>query len=77
MSRVVRTTEEFCTRRKIRYGTGEVSETKTAAPTSVNATLSPHKVFYDKDSDGNNAYFIEFSIGDFNFDEITIRTEGF
>jgi HSP20 family molecular chaperone IbpA len=38
--------------------------------------LSPHKNFYAKDQDGNNAYFIEFNIGDFNFDEITIRTEG-
>ena len=76
MSRVVRTTEEFCTRRKVRYGTGEVSETKSAPQATVSATLTPHKVFYDKDSDGNNAYFIEFTIGDFNFDEITIRTEG-
>lgn len=82
MSSIVRTTEEFSTRRKVRYGHNSANELKehkspyTITPSSVNATLSPHKCYYAKDQDNNQAYFIEFNVGDFNFDEITIRTEG-
>lgn len=82
MTTIVKTTEEFSTRRKVRYGAGSTNEATGTKPYSltpsiVNATLSPHKCHYGKDQDGNDAYFIEFNIGDFNFDEITIRTEGF
>jgi HSP20 family molecular chaperone IbpA len=85
---LVRTTEEFSSRRKVRYGGGgdddnnKTSTTTTSSkqypltPSSTNATLTPHKAFYSKDQEGSLAYFIEFNIGDFNFDEITIRTEG-
>lgn len=74
---IVKTTEEFSTRRKVRYGAGESTTSKyPLTSSSVNASLSPHKSFYGRDSDGVDAYFIEFNIGDFNFDEISIRTEG-
>ncbi len=77
---VVKTTEEFSSRRKVRYGgppdASSSSSSCTPRSSSTNASFSPHKYFYAKDQDGNNAYFIEFNIGDFNFDEITIRTEG-
>ena len=78
MSTIVKTTEEFSTRRKVRYGAGDLGkgQTYSLSPSSISASLSPHKSFYGADQDGNNAYFIEFNIGDFNFDEITIRTEG-
>ena len=72
---VVKTTEEFSTRRKVRYGVPSDNSTLSASRAN-NASFSPHKYFYAKDQDGNDAYFIEFNIGDFNFDEITIRTEG-
>jgi hypothetical protein len=84
---LVKTTEEFSSRRKVRYGGGGGGDDKTSTsttsskpypmtPSSTSATLTPHKAFYSKDQDGSLAYFIEFNIGDFNFDEITIRTEG-
>lgn len=84
MSRIV-TTEEYCTSRKIR-GTG-VPGTKSSTdflraqkypltPLSVNASLSPHKTYYEKDADGILCYYIDFNIGNFQFDEISIRTEG-
>ena len=75
---VVKTTEEFSSRRKVRYGGGDSTPPSKYPLTSssTNASLSPHKSFYGRDSDGAEAYFIEFCIGDFNFDEITIRTEG-
>ena len=81
MAKVIKTTEEFCTRRKIRYGGGSSgdglkSTIYSIRPSTTNATLSPHKTYYGKDQDGKNSYFIEFNIGDFKFDEITIRTEG-
>lgn len=86
MSTVVKTCEEFSTRRKIRYGAGSSSTTTTGSevlkstpytlrPSSINASLSPHKSYYGRDQDDVPAYFIEFNIGDFQFDEITIRTE--
>nr|ADR79326.1 Hsp30 [Brachionus ibericus] len=71
---IVKTSEEFSSRRKVRYGTG--SESKPLTPSTTNASLSPHKTHYGKDQDGQEAYFIEFNIGDFDFKEITIRTEG-
>lgn len=71
---VVKTTEEFSSRRKVRYGAN--TESKPLTPTTTNASLSPHKTYYGKDQDGQDAYFIEFNIGDFDFKEITIRTEG-
>lgn len=83
MSRIV-TTEEFTTRRKIR-GTGPSQTDSTGqlrakkyplTPLSVNASLSPYKAYYEKDADGINHYYIDFNIGEFKFDEITIRTEG-
>lgn len=84
MSRIV-TTEEFSTRRKIR-GSGPNAGGSSVdflrakqyplTPLSVNASLSPHKAYYDKDVDGLNCYYIEFNIGNFQFDEISIRTEG-
>lgn len=85
MSRIV-TTEEFTTRRKIR-GSGPNGAVSSSAdllkhkqypltPLSVNASLSPHKTYYDTDVDGVKSYFIEFNIGNFQFDEISIRTEG-
>jgi len=81
MSTVVKTCEEFTTRRKIRYGGNSNSDTfkssgfGTLTPSSVNASLSPHKSYYGRDQDDVPCYFIEFNIGDFQFDEITIRTE--
>lgn len=85
MSRII-TTEEFTTRRKIR-GTGphngEGSSTNLLrskqyplTPLSVNASLSPYKAYYERDADGVKCYYIEFNIGNFQFDEISIRTEG-
>lgn len=85
MSRIV-TTEEFTTRRKIR-GTGPHagggastdflrSKQYPLTPLSVNASLSPHKAYYERDADDVKCYFIEFNIGKFQFDEISIRTEG-
>ncbi|RMZ94950.1 Hsp30, partial [Brachionus plicatilis] len=71
---VVKTTEEFSSRRKVRYGAN--SESKPLTPSTTNASLSPHKAYHGKDQDGQDAYFIEFNIGDFDFKEITIRTEG-
>ena len=77
MSTIVMTTEEFSTRRKLRYGTGENKPpTYSLNSSSLTANLSPHKCYYDKDEQGNNIYTIEFKIGEFNFDEISIRTEG-
>ena len=79
MTTTVKTTEEFSTRRKIRYGgSSDLNKqpTFTLSPSTVSASLSPHKYYYAKDQDDNDAYFIEFHIGDFNFDEISIRTEG-
>lgn len=87
MSRIV-TTEEFTTRRKIRgtgpnAGGGAGSSTSSLrskqyplTPLSVNASLSPYKAYYEKDADAINHYYIDFNIGNFKFDEITIRTEG-
>ncbi len=84
MSRVI-TTEEFTTRRKIR-GTGPnqggLSTSALRAkqypltPLSVNASLSPYKAYYETDEEGIKRYYIDFNIGNFQFDEITIRTEG-
>jgi hypothetical protein len=74
---IVKTTEEFSSRRKVRYGAPpDASSSSSSHRSTTNASFSPHKYFYGKDQDGNHAYFIEFNIGDFNFDEITIRTEG-
>ena len=86
MSTVVKTSEEFSSRRKVRYGLTDTpampsiyKDSKvlySLTPNTINASITPHKSYYGKDSDGNNAYFIEFNIGDFRFDEISIRTEG-
>lgn len=84
MSRIV-TTEEFSTRRKIRgtgpYGSSNSTDFLKAkqyplTPLSVNASLSPHKAYYENDIDGIKCYYIEFNVGEFQFDEISIRTEG-
>lgn len=78
----VRTVEEFSTRRKLRYGGPPDPDAPLSSATKdlslsprTNASFSPHKSSYGRDQDGNTAYFIEFNIGDFNFDEITIRAE--
>ena len=86
MSERIITTEEFTTRRKIRgsgpnggvTGSSDLLKNKQypLTPLSVNASLSPHKAYYDYDVDGFKCYFIEFNIGNFKFDEISIRTEG-
>jgi hypothetical protein len=79
---IVKTTEEFSSRRKILLGSGASNDdAKTAyayqlKPAGIGASFAPHKAFYGKDSQNNDAYFIEFNIGEFNFDEISIRTEG-
>jgi hypothetical protein len=81
---VVKTCEEFSSRRKVRYGFGDSSSpsglrdkpTYSLTPSSVNASLSPHKVYYTKDGDENAVYVIEFNIGNFEFQEIVIKTEG-
>jgi hypothetical protein len=84
MSRIV-TTEEFTTRRKIRgtgphQGSGSTSALRAKqyplTPLSVNASLSPYKAYYENDEDGIKHYYIDFNIGNFQFDEISIRTEG-
>jgi len=75
MSTITKTVEEFSSRRKIGYGMG-ASDQPQYTLTPSTAALSPHKHFYGKDQDGNEAYFVEFNIGDFSFDEISIRTEG-
>jgi hypothetical protein len=76
---ILKTTEEFSSRRKVLLGSS--NEPKSAfsyqlKPSNISATFTPHKAFYGKDNQNNDAYFIEFTIGDFHFDEITIRTEG-
>lgn len=73
---IVKTTEEFSSRRKIRYGAGRGDSPLKSYSLSSSAALSPHKTFFAEDISGNTAYFIEFNIGEFQFDEITIRTEG-
>lgn len=85
MSTVVKTCEEFTSRRKIRYGGGSSTSSNidafkssgfgTLTASSVNASLSPHKSYYGRDQDDVPCYYIEFNIGEFQFDEITIRTE--
>jgi HSP20 family molecular chaperone IbpA len=78
MSTIVKTCEEFSSRRKIRYGAGSsVASTGfgTLTASSINASMSPHKSYYGRDQDDVPSYFIEFNIGNFQFDEITIRTE--
>jgi HSP20 family molecular chaperone IbpA len=73
---IVKTTEEFSTRRKVRYGAGRGDSPLKSYSLSSSTALSPHKTFFAEDISGNTAYFIEFNIGEFQFDEITIRTEG-
>jgi hypothetical protein len=41
-----------------------------------NEALPPHKAYYSKDKDGASAYFIEFNVGNFKTDEMTIKVEG-
>ncbi len=78
---ILKTSEEFSSRRKILLGSGS-SDDKNAQytyklkPTNVGGSFAPHKAFYGKDSENNDAYFVEFNIGEFQFDEISIRTEG-
>jgi hypothetical protein len=58
MSNVVKTSEEFSSRRKIRYGGTDSSMPSifkdkplySLTPTSINASITPHKSFYGKDS---------------------------
>jgi hypothetical protein len=77
MTTTRKTTEEFSSRRRIRYGDGdEVRKNPPYSLTPSTASLSAHKHYYGKDENDNKAYYIEFNIGDFEFDEISIRTEG-
>ena len=76
MSTIVKTTEEFSTRRKLRYCSNENKIPYTLNSSALAANISPHTCYYDKDQDGASIYLIEFKIGEFNFDEISIRTEG-
>ena len=75
-----RTVTEFSGRRKLIYG--DKTEEKSVVPNnaasiSFDPSFSTHKTFYEKDiNTGFESYFIEFNIGNFNFDEITIKTEG-
>ena len=82
----MRTTEEFSSSRKIRYGLGaSKDDTNNKSPSTplssagryTSPSLTPHKHFYGVDAtDGQRTYYIEFNIGAFAFDEISIRTEG-
>jgi hypothetical protein len=84
---IVRTKEEFSSRRKYTYG-GDLSSSSPKPVSTLGsglgslsssrntASFSPHKNYYGRDQDNSEVYVIEFNIGKFNFDEITIRTEG-
>lgn len=79
-----KTVSEFSSTRKIRYGDNsrnklDSTQLRTGAnsrlPLSCEEAISPHTAIFSKDSNGNEIYVIEFNIGSFQFDEITIRTE--
>lgn len=77
-----KTISEFSSSRKVRYGSdsrNKTSELKSAAasrlPLTCEEALSPHTAVFAKDINGNDVYLIEFQIGSFKFDELTIRTE--
>lgn len=84
---ITRTVSEFTSTRKVRYG-GDTSRGKTEA-TDLNAVaarrlplscvgeegISKHSEAYGKDENGNHIYVIEFNIGSFKFDELTIKTD--
>lgn len=80
-----KTVSEFSTSRKIKYGGGETKKTSSAlstVPSSHRAPLKceqepigPHTAGYTKDASGNRVYVIEFNIGSFKFDELTIKTD--
>ncbi len=80
-----KTVSEFSTSRKIRYG-GNESRNNSGALKTLNTNLrsplahdqesfTPHTATYKKDSNGNDVYVIEFNIGSFQFDELTIKTD--
>lgn len=81
-----KTVSEFSSSRKIRYGDGsrkntptDISNLRSAAntrlPLSYEDAIQQHTAKYEKDVNGNDIYVIEFQIGTFNFDELTIKTE--
>jgi HSP20 family molecular chaperone IbpA len=83
---VNRTVTEFTSRRKIIHGVGagennnqRQTSTAGAAGGSLQseAATSQHKTYFTRnDDDGSENYIILFNIGEFNFDELNIRTEG-
>lgn len=85
---ITRTVSEFTSTRKVRYGGDIPRDNKTEAtdlgvvaarrlPLSCvgEEGISQHTATYCKDSNGNDVYVIEFNIGSFQFDELTIKTD--
>ena len=82
-----KTISEFSSSRKIRYGDGknrrsaptDISTLRTAAnsrlPLTYEDAIQQHTASFSKDANNNEIYVIEFQIGTFNFDELTIKTE--
>lgn len=80
-----KTVSEFSTSRKIKYGGGETKKTSSALSTVPSShrgplkceqePIGPHTAGYTKDATGNRVYVIEFNIGSFKFDELTIKTD--
>lgn len=84
---ITRTVSEFTSTRKVRYG-GDINRGKNEA-TDLNAVaakrsplsfvgeegISKQTETYGKDENGNDIYIIEFNIGSFQFDELTIKTD--
>ena len=68
MATIIKTTSEFSSRRKIKYNDDNLTKPKKNLTLDKGASLSTHKSFYGKDKENNDAYFIEFNIGDFNFE---------
>ena len=73
-----RTVSEFTSRRKITYGSPGESRDSYLSSRALQsqAAISQHKNYYTKLDNGEDAYIIEFNIGEFKFDELQIRTEG-
>jgi hypothetical protein len=81
-----RTVSEFSSVRKIKYGENNSANQKEklndlnsrpyGSPLTCEEAMSPHQAYFSKDSNGNEVYVVEFNIGRFKFDELTIRTEG-
>ena len=83
---ITRTVSEFTSTRKVRYG-GDTNRDKIQT-TDLNALasqrlpltvgeegISQHTAVFTKDENGNDIYVIEFNIGSFKFDEISVKTD--